>query len=68
MIEANSIFGGITLYVPKNICVKITSVPIFGGVSDERRERNTTSENTLYIKANCMFGGVTINDKRSKDD
>lgn len=68
LIEANSIFGGITLYVPKNIRIKITSVPIFGGVSDERRERNNTSENTLYIKANCMFGGVTINDKRSKDD
>lgn len=68
VIKANSIFGGITIYVPGNVRVKISSMPIFGGVSDERKEKNYDDKTTVYIDATCMFGGVTISDKRSKND
>lgn len=60
VINANSIFGGITLYVPNDVNVKISSTSIFGGVSDERKNRNIESEKTIYINAVCLFGGVEI--------
>lgn len=60
VINASSIFGGITIRVPNNINVKVTSTPIFGGVSDERKKRNNDSKITLYINATCLFGGVEI--------
>lgn len=60
VINVSAIFGGVTIYVPENINVKITSTPIFGGVSDERKEKNRNAKETLYIQATCMFGGVTI--------
>ena len=68
VIKANSIFGGITIYVPSDVRVKISSMPIFGGVSDERKDKNYDDKTTVYIDATCMFGGVTISDKRSKND
>lgn len=60
VINASSIFGGITIRVPNNVNVKVTSTPIFGGVSDERKKRNNDSKITLYINATCLFGGVEI--------
>ena len=60
VIEANAIFGSVTIYVPENINVKITSTPIFGTVSDERKEKVKTADRTIYIKASALFGGVVI--------
>ena len=60
VINATSIFGIITIKVPKDVKVKITSTPIFGGVSDEREEKNNDSKKILYINATCLFGGVEI--------
>lgn len=60
VIKCNAIFGGITIYVPDNVNIKISSVPIFGGISDARREKNSDAEKTIYIDATCMFGGVDI--------
>lgn len=60
VINASAIFGGITIRVPNDINVKVTSTSIFGGVSNERKIRNTNSEVTLYINATCLFGGVEI--------
>lgn len=60
IINASAIFGGITLYIPENINVKIVSTSIFGGISDERIKKEKTSEITLYINATCMFGGIDL--------
>lgn len=60
VINASSIFGGITILVPNNVNVKVKSTPIFGGV--ENKTINNKGENipTIYISAFCLFGGVTI--------
>ena len=60
LINTSSIFGGITILVPDNVQVKISSTPIFGGVSDDRKNKNNTGKVTIYIKATSMFGGVEI--------
>lgn len=60
IINASSIFGGITIYAPKDVDIKITSTPIFGGVSDQRSIKNKDAEKKIYINATCLFGGVEI--------
>lgn len=59
VINATAIFGGVTIKVPKNVKVKVSSTPIFGGVSNERKNPKT-SEITIFIKSLCLFGGVDI--------
>lgn len=60
VINASSIFGGITIYAPDNVNIKIISTPIFGGVSDERKTKVKDAKNTIYINAISMFGGIEI--------
>ena len=60
VINVSSIFGGTTIYVPKNVNIKINSTPIFGGVSDERKNKTKDNEHTIYVNATSMFGGIEI--------
>lgn len=60
VINTSCIFGGITIIVPDDVNVKISSIPIFGGVSDDRKKRKNDNEITIYVKSTCMFGGVEI--------
>lgn len=60
VVNASAIFGGITIFVPDDVNVKVTSTSIFGGVSDERKNKKVDSKVTIYINATCMFGGVEI--------
>lgn len=60
IINASSIFGGITIFLPEDYNVKITSTSIFGGVSDERGTKTKGNKYTIYINATCLFGGVEI--------
>ena len=59
VIKASSIFGGIEIFVPTNVNVKVKATPIFGGVSDKSLS-NKENEKTIYVDAFCMFGGVDI--------
>ena len=60
VINATSIFGGIEIYVPENVKVKIKSTPIFGGVSDKSNYSKDEEAHIIYINATCIFGGVEI--------
>ena len=60
VINATSIFGGIEIYVPENVKVKIKSTPIFGGVSDKASYSKNEQSNIIYINATCIFGGVEV--------
>ncbi|MDD6224634.1 MAG: LiaF-related protein [bacterium] len=60
VINISSIFGGITLYVPNDVNVKIASSSVFGGVSDHRKKKNKEADVTIYVNATCLFGGVEI--------
>lgn len=60
VINTSSIFGGIDIYVPENVKVKVKSSSIFGGVSDEKRHCENAEAHTVYINATCLFGGVEV--------
>lgn len=61
VINASSTFGGIDIYVPENVKIKIKSSSVFGGV-DEKKKNNVESADihTIYINATCIFGGIDI--------
>ena len=57
-IQVSAIFGGIDIFVPAGINVKVSSNSIFGGVSNKTAAHQNAP--TLYISGTCMFGGVEI--------
>ena len=59
VIKASAIFGGIEIFVPANVNVKVKSTPIFGGITDKSLT-SKENEKIIYIDAFCMFGGVDI--------
>lgn len=59
-VTATAVFGGIDIFVPDYVNVKVNSNSIFGGVSDKNHRPTVQGDVTLYINATCMFGGVEI--------
>ena len=59
-ITATAIFGGIDIFVPDYVNVKVNSNSIFGGVSEKKHRPTVQGAVTVYINATCMFGGVEI--------
>lgn len=60
VINANAIFGGIEIYVPSNVQIKVKSTPIFGGVTNKTTQKIDDNSHTIYINAVSIFGGVEI--------
>lgn len=60
VINASAIFGGIDIYVPKNVKVKTKSVPIFGGVNNKANISPDEKSHTIYINGTAIFGGIEI--------
>lgn len=59
-ISATAIFGGIDIFVPSGVRVKVSSIPIFGGVSNKTLASEDPNAPVIYVNATCMFGGVDI--------
>ncbi len=59
-VEANAVFGGITLLVPSNVAVKISSSSFCGGVSDSTHQTSEMFPVTLTVEASSVFGGVQV--------
>ena len=57
-IAVSAIFGGIDIFVPGNVNVKVSSNSIFGGVSNKTAVHQNAP--TIYVSGTCMFGGVEI--------
>lgn len=60
VIKATAIFGGIDIFIPDNVNVKINSTSIFGGVSDKAHKNSASNTVTIYLEGLCLFGGVDI--------
>lgn len=59
VIQVTSIFGGVDIYVPVDVEVKVNSLPILGGVSKKISEP-VTKRATIYVNATTVLGGVDI--------
>lgn len=57
VINASSIFGGITIKVPNDVKVKVKSTSIFGGISNDCKN---TDGVIIYVNGFCLFGGVEV--------
>ena len=61
VINTTSIFGGVEIFVPDDVKVKVKSTSIFGGVDDKKENKIEKEEfHTIYINATCVFGGADI--------
>lgn len=59
-IAATAVFGGIDIYVPRGIKIKVNNVPVFGGVSNKTGYSPDTNAHTIYLNSTTMFGGIDI--------
>lgn len=66
VIKAFCLFGGIDIKVPKDVQVQIRSGFIFGGISDDRKDKSNKGKYTIYVDAAGGFGGINIDDKPNK--
>ena len=57
-LQASAIFGGIDVFVPAGINVKVSTTSIFGGCSNKTAVYPGAP--TLYISGACIFGGIEI--------
>lgn len=60
VLEVSCVFGGIDIYVPSDVKVKVSSTPIFGGVDNKYKNNKDDKAKTIYVNATCIFGGVDI--------
>lgn len=60
VIDATAIFGGIDIFVPNNVRVKVSNVPIFGMTSNKTMEPTDINAPTIFVNSVCVFGGVDI--------
>lgn len=57
-IQTTAVFGGIQIFLPDNINVKVCSDSVFGGISN--KTKGDPDAPTIYISGGCLFGGVNI--------
>ncbi len=60
VINASAIFGGIEIYVPENVKIKVKSVPVFGGVNNKAHTKTDEKSHIIYINGTAVFGGIEI--------
>lgn len=60
VITSTVIFGGVDIFLPPNVNVKLSSLPIFGGVDDKSIHSAAENAPTIYINVTCVFGGMDI--------
>lgn len=60
VINCTAVFGGVDIFVPSGVNIKVSGLPIFGGVSNKCMDYQNENAPTLFVNATCMFGGVTL--------
>jgi len=58
-IDAMAVFGGVDIFVPANVTVKLSDISLFGGCSNERNYRPVDGP-VVYVNATALFGGVEV--------
>jgi predicted membrane protein len=62
-IELTAVLGGIDVRVPRHIRVELHGSPVLGGIEDNHLYTpGAEGDQTLYIKATAILGGIEIKD------
>lgn len=59
-INVTSIMGGVDIFIPSNVNVRVSSIPIFGGVSNNTLQNVSANCPIIHVNATCILGGVDI--------
>lgn len=60
-VEANAVFGGVEIIVPRDLKIVVNGTPIFGGIENKALNNDLTNEApVLTINATAIFGGIEI--------
>ncbi len=59
-IEVCCIFGGVDIKLPEGVNVRVSTIGMFGGVSDKHGAKNSDTAATVYISGTNIFGGTDI--------
>ena len=60
VIQVTTILGGVDIYVPEDVEVRINSLPILGSVSDRMTTTEKSGKAVIHVNATCILGGVDI--------
>ncbi|MBP8979219.1 hypothetical protein KBG23_01965 [Candidatus Dojkabacteria bacterium] len=68
VVETTAIFGGIEIYVPDDVEVKVVHTSIFGGLDNKtgkkkeesKEKKDSKSKKTIYINSTNIFGGTEV--------
>lgn len=60
VINCTCVFGGIDIFVPHNVNVRLEGVPIFGGTDNNCKPTLDPNAPTILVKYVCVFGGIDI--------
>ena len=60
VIDAVAIFGGVDIYLPEDVNVKVNAVSIFGGTDHKEHVNKEENTVTVHINSTSIFGGVEI--------
>lgn len=59
VIDCVSVFGGIDIKLPKDVNVKVSGVPIFGGIENNYQSSKKDGK-TVTINYVCIFAGIDL--------
>ena len=58
-IDVLAVFGGVDIFLPSDVSVKMSDISLFGGCSNSRNY-NPVEGPTVYINTTALFGGVEV--------
>ncbi len=60
IVNCYCVFGGVDIFIPQNVNLRISGTPIFGGITNKTPDYENVNAPTLYFNATTLFGGVNI--------
>ncbi len=60
VIAVYAIFGGGQVLLPPHVKLRISNIPVFGGVNSHFQSSPDSSASVVYLNSVCWFGGIDV--------
>ncbi|MGN0178648.1 MAG: LiaF transmembrane domain-containing protein [Monoglobaceae bacterium] len=60
VVNACCFFGGVDIFLPDNVNIKVNSNSLFGGIDNKKHQDSKENVHTVYLNGTCIFGGVDV--------